>query len=224
MTKYLHLIGKYLNYRGESPNFVVVENEVERPATPEEKRQIEIEEYAERIVEREILACQSSLVDMLMRHDPPIDGFTWDEVHNLYVDPSEWIIQECKEWIDDRINLSDDKYPDPNPYGMTREEMIEYLNLKEAPFVPDNVLRQDVILNINENDDLDSWRDFVCDNDGGQEVLEWWLVSSWLAKELDSIGEPILDNDFSTWWGRTCSGQAIIADGVMQRIAVKYVK
>lgn len=51
-----------------------------------------------------------------------------------------------------------------------------------------------------------------------QDVLEWWLVSSYLGRELMDCGEPIVTDGFSWWWGRTCSGQAILLDGIMQRI------
>jgi hypothetical protein len=51
-----------------------------------------------------------------------------------------------------------------------------------------------------------------------QDVLEWWLVSSYLATELEERGEPIATDGHSCWWGRTCSGQSILLDGIMQRI------
>jgi len=33
-----------------------------------------------------------------------------------------------------------------------------------------------------------------------------------------SLGEPILESDYGTWWGRTCTGQAIQLDGTIQKI------
>ena len=66
--------------------------------------------------------------------------------------------------------------------------------------------RQDVIQN---------WRD---DGQDMQEIFEWWVVSDWLAKKLREVGEPILENDYGTWWGRTCTGQAILLDGVIENI------
>jgi hypothetical protein len=57
----------------------------------------------------------------------------------------------------------------------------------------------------------------LADDSDPQEIFEWWRVTdSWLAGKLEEIGEPILDNDYGTWWGRTCSGQSIILDGTMQ--------
>ena len=51
-----------------------------------------------------------------------------------------------------------------------------------------------------------------------QEIFEWWLVTDWLAEKLQEHGEPILTNDYGTWWGRTCTGQAIYLDGVIESI------
>jgi hypothetical protein len=51
-----------------------------------------------------------------------------------------------------------------------------------------------------------------------REIYEWWLVSDWLVIMLLKAGEPILNNDYGTWWGRTCSGQAIFLDAVINVI------
>lgn len=51
------------------------------------------------------------------------------------------------------------------------------------------------------------------------EVYEHWLVSDWLLDRLKEENEPILETDFETWWGRCCTGQAILLDHVIQKIA-----
>lgn len=52
------------------------------------------------------------------------------------------------------------------------------------------------------------------------EVYEHWIVSDWLARKLVDHCE-IVENDFHglTIWGRTCTGQAIALDRVIQIIA-----
>lgn len=52
----------------------------------------------------------------------------------------------------------------------------------------------------------------------GEEVLEWWLVTSWLADRLREQGEIIIDELSCHWWGRTSSGQAIYMDHVIEQI------
>jgi len=50
-----------------------------------------------------------------------------------------------------------------------------------------------------------------------QDICEWWRVSKSLARHLHRIGVPVLRNDYGCWWGRTCSGQDILMDGVIQQ-------
>ena len=79
----------------------------------------------------------------------------------------------------------------------------------------------------NDNDDL-----FHCSNcdktfedepeNEPQEILEWWIVDSWLLARLKERGEPVLDNDWGEWWGRCTSGQAIFMDGVIEGIYSEY--
>ena len=61
-------------------------------------------------------------------------------------------------------------------------------------------------------------KDCFEENQTAQDIFEWWVVSDWLAQKLQEQGEPIIENDFGTWWGRTCSGQAIYMDGVINEI------
>jgi len=52
-----------------------------------------------------------------------------------------------------------------------------------------------------------------------EEILEWWLVSSWLARQLEYIGETVICEYGCHWWGRKASGQAIYMDYAIERIA-----
>lgn len=59
------------------------------------------------------------------------------------------------------------------------------------------------------------------DNDEAErnkEIYEWWVVTDWLAGKLEQHDEPILRSDFETWWGRCCTGQAILLDSVIEKI------
>ena len=95
-----------------------------------------------KFVEREVVTCQSSLVEELLKREV----VSYDDVTNLY-----------------QYNLTDDE--------------------AEA-----------------------------------QEIYEWWIVSSWLLEKLEAHGEPVLKTDFGDWWGRTCTGQAILLDSVIEEI------
>lgn len=54
------------------------------------------------------------------------------------------------------------------------------------------------------------------------EVLEWWLVTPFLAELLKSENEIVLTELDCYWWGRTCSGQAIYMDRVMIAICDSF--
>lgn len=54
------------------------------------------------------------------------------------------------------------------------------------------------------------------------EVLEWYLVDSWMADRLEEAGEVMLKNDYDTWWGRQCTGQSIYQDGVIEDLYKQY--
>lgn len=52
-----------------------------------------------------------------------------------------------------------------------------------------------------------------------QEIFEHWIVSDWLANKLAERGEAICKDFYSlTVWGRTCTGQSIIFDSVIEDI------
>lgn len=45
------------------------------------------------------------------------------------------------------------------------------------------------------------------------EIFEWWLLDcDWTAGKLIQAGEKVLKNEYGTWWGRQCTGQAIKLD------------
>lgn len=58
-----------------------------------------------------------------------------------------------------------------------------------------------------------------------REVFEHWAVTQWLADKLVEAGEKV-DTDFGglNVWARTCSGQGIASDGVIERIYAGMMK
>lgn len=50
------------------------------------------------------------------------------------------------------------------------------------------------------------------------DVMEWWLIDSWLAERLKEQGEIIIEEYGCYWWGRQSSGQAIYMDCIIQEI------
>ena len=91
---------------------------------------------------------------------------------------------------------------------MTANEITDRLILDNQNLVVEELMRHDESL-------LDSLQNF---NDSS-EVLEWWLVTPYMAELLKEKGEVILAAYGCCWWGRTTSGQALYMDGVIQEIA-----
>lgn len=94
--------GQSVTYKGDvhGPDFRVRgKNGRWRKATCELTLKVRREQLAEMYAERDILCCDSSLVDALLQAS--FDGFSWDDVENIYVDPADWTIAQCRKWIDD---------------------------------------------------------------------------------------------------------------------------
>ena len=153
--------------------------------------EIRIELRAQRIQDQDIFKNDSSLVDDMRGAwadlpDHLSEEWQFDNVTNMYPDPSEWDAERCRDWLSD--------------YG------IDWLALGEH-------------VSSTASLDADELRDLVNDHAEPVEILEWWAVTDWLAQKLNAINEPVLSNAYGHWWGRTCSGQALIMDGTLQQIA-----
>ena len=200
--------------------------------TPTDKQ---VEERAQALLDHDVFCCQSALVDNLLKLSGEslalddsrelANAFGIDEIENLYPDPSDWTVKQCREYLDDYGN----GHPDPDPWGMDREELARFYADETGDTLVDVFCSPEwdtadaqsfVACAIDEEDidGLDEWQDAVRDTDP-QEVFEWWLVSDWLAEELDALGCPLIRNGYGNWWGRTCTGQAILMDGTLQDAA-----
>jgi len=51
-----------------------------------------------------------------------------------------------------------------------------------------------------------------------QEIFEWWIVTDFLYRKLKALNEPVLAWGNNYYWGRTCTGQAILLDRVIDVI------
>jgi hypothetical protein len=65
----------------------------------------------------------------------------------------------------------------------------------------------------------DDWCHLFGNPENDCDVFEHWIVSDWLAYQLEKRGE-VIEKDFYglTIWGRTTSGQAISMDSVIAEI------
>ena len=155
-------------------------------------RDVRLELRAERYSDREIYCCDSMLVNNLLK-------VTDRQLADAFS------FEEIR-------NL----YPDPDHWDAA--QCVAYLEdhgiqLEDHGIQPDRY-------NF-DPDYLTDVRGRVRDHAEPADVMEWWRVSQWLCDQLDAIGEVTVDNDYGCWFGRTCTGQGLIMDGTLQRVAAR---
>ena len=91
---------------------------------------------------------------------------------------------------------------------MTAQQIADEMILCGQNLVMEELMRHD------EN----IW-DSLQNLDENSEILEWWLVTPYLAELLKENGEVIFEDYDCCWWGRQTSGQALYMDWVIQKIA-----
>lgn len=176
-----------------------------RKGTDDEWRTIRIALRAEMYAQRDIHRNLTMLVSDLMQaansgelRGDLAEGFGYDEIRNLYKDPSDWTAEQCREYADE--------------HGLTLEPLPR---LGDSPQIDDDAL---------EDEWLPAARDLCREHaqDNPAEVYEWYLVDSWLCDQLHAIGEVTIDNGYGHFWGRQATGQMLIMDGTLQAVATQY--
>ncbi len=238
--------GRGYEYRGD-PNGPAEQRQLRAPkgwrdGQPDEWREILHSVRALMYQERDVLCCDSMLVDDLLKAAPEIsnmtqstgaaalgDAFSTDEIRNLYPDPDSMDDNECKEW------LTDHGYELPSAICQTS---CEHCDLDVEGTIGGDDWR-DRGNNTRCNDDAhahaptdaesvqDGYLDALCEavrdaDPEPAEVMEWWRITSWLCDQLHAIGEVTIDNGYGQWWGRQATGQQYIMDGVLQQVAARF--
>ena len=178
--------------RKEDTDKIKIVKKGEKTKEKDKDKKAELEESAKRIIEHEIKAVQSSLVEKLLSDEI----VSYDDIQNFY-----------HFSVDNKINVSEE-YMSYDELENYKEQVAEIIKELEK-----------------EEEDTTSWEEHLQELENAEsipkEVLEWWLISDWLKDKLLAEGEPVLDSDYGTWWGRTTSGQQIVADGIIQKIVKK---
>ena len=87
----------------------------------------------------------------------------------------------------------------------TKQQLVQYHVLKEQGMIVTELIKSGAIT---EESICGDW----------SEVMEWWLVTPYLAQKLRKENEVVIEEWGNNWWGRTTSGQAIFMDDVIARI------
>lgn len=150
-----------------------------------------------KFVERHVFAKVSTLVEYVLAgpdHNPP---FTWDDVTDIYC---------YEDWMGNRYSAEerDEKLSEYRELIDQLEEEIDGLPTAQEQDARDMLM-----------DAYNDLRDARCQR---KEIIEWWLVSDWLAEKLAGQGESSVSDGNSHYWGRKTSGQAIKMNEVIHKI------
>ena len=98
---------------------------------------------------------------------------------------------------------------------MTTQQIVNDLILDNQNLVIEELMKHDECL----WDELENFDEDTDNFDEDTDVLEWWLVTPFMADMLKNNGEVILAAYDCYWWGRQTSGQGLSMDWVIQEIA-----
>lgn len=164
----------------------------------------QVHELAELYINREILKCDTSLIEELLNMDDASNiglNFNYDMIEYPFNYP-------------DIVDLPEDEQAILKKYSLDPSDIYHFLN-QEVSSEEEIIPHKDASLLESIMEDYDEPET--------KEIFEWWSVTAWLGEKLNDMGEAVLKNDYGYWWGRTCTGQAIILDGTIQKIALQYV-
>ena len=98
------------------------------------------------------------------------------------------------------------------------ESMLVEDLLKDGKFQYEDIANLHIVPKEYTDYGYESAEAFEDSGENMQEIFEWWKCTDWLIKKLKAKGEPILETDYGDYWGRTCTGQAIYLDGIIEEI------
>ena len=165
----------------------------ERAARQDKRSNGDYQRAVGELVHREVIYCISGLVYEI--------GRVMDEWFHLFAqDDWETPVREA--------------IPD-----MPREKLLEFLAGNEGLVKADSTAATLASACLRHLESEGSWQDFCHAHDldpQRHEIYEHWIVSEWLAAQLEQRGE-VIERDFYglTLWGRAATGQAILLDDVI---------
>jgi len=184
------------------------------------KKMSNLETVINNIVNNDVITNCSYMVSELSGTDNYIDEIM--EFSTKYADNDD-AIAELEEDIEELNEYKDDLIEELS-YEETNDEYIK-TNQKEVDIFSTNwvtglekIIEKDIQVIQWEIEELQNAMDYPT------EALEFWIVTNWLADQLEEQDE-LITHDFMGFsiWGRTTSGQHISLDYVIQKIAKKVM-
>jgi hypothetical protein len=169
-----------------------------------------------KLVGREVYYCQTMVVEELFKDNQEefyeLDNVQYytaelsnDSFEGSYDEKSD-LIEELEEKRDrlENANYKIEEYRD------NIEDNDDLYDLFDEKYneIQDIIIELESDIDILENSDTEY-----------AEIYEWWLISNYLAGKLSAYGQVVYEDYGSTWWGRQGTGQAILLDHVISKIA-----
>lgn len=160
-----------------------------------------VQEIAENLVRNEVLANVNSMVEFILANESQDAPFCYDDIEKADIYPA---------YNKNGVNFE----------GGSEDERDEFIeNLQSL------LIEMDELEESEESEETEKRRESIesAISDLEQlypeeiEILEYWICSDYLIRKLADYGEAVIKND--SIWCRTCSGQSIYMDSVIQQIA-----
>lgn len=159
----------------------------------------EVQKMVKRMVDECNMINVSGIVEYILSKNDPEAPFSYDDIKNRFVDNTDLIEETKRKYhiLDERLSRMVES--DQNKDEIKRLEW-EFGNISEELSRLEETHNEDKL----------------------PEVLEWWMVDSWIANRLEEEGEVIISTGQEYFWGRDCHGQPIYMDQIMLIIARTY--
>lgn len=199
------------------------------------------------LVNREIIMCGTDIVEYSLRncYETEEAPFTYNDIENNYrkvcpecgceleeIDEDDiklehkWVCESCEERFDTKEEALKCCYEDEEDReGLDESDMVKEVWI--CPFCDDEYESEE-----NAKKCICRYRETLykcsyCEkhvleseaDEKANEVYEWWFVTNWFAEKLAAHGEVVIRGYMHSVWGRCCTGQAILLDWVVGKIA-----
>lgn len=152
------------------------------------------QEICQKLVNREIIHCCSIMVSELLKSNDDIGDYRIDEILDLCT-----ALDYESAAYDEGWRIYEDPIGDKRFYNEDQTDEVNTLT-----------------------SEAQNWQE-LCEEQSidpyNREVFEHWIVTKWFAEKLQAHGEIVGELFDFHIWGRCTTGQAILLDGVIRRIA-----
>lgn len=159
------------------------------------------QEIAENLVKNEVLANVNSMVEFILANDSKDAPFCYDDIEKADIYPA---------YNENGVNFEGGSEDERDEFIENLQSLlIEMDELEESEESEETEKRRESIESaIYDLEQLDPEE---------REIFEYWICSDYLIRKLADYGEAVIICE--NIWCRTCSGQAIHMDWVIQQIA-----